>query len=190
MMYRVNSGFIPTSSWLHEPDEGAGMMVGEMCHFIDLLHFIAGERPKRVYAQALNLRRSDLADHDNVTIVVSFDGGSVGTLSYNTVGDKAASKERIEVFSGGTVAILDDFRKLEIVSNGKSSQKKVMNQDKGQAMQLVQTVNAFHERGAAPIPFDELVSGMQVIFAALKSLASGEIVALDPYRLQSMLSGA
>jgi hypothetical protein len=57
-------------------------------------------------------------------------------------------------------------------------------------MQLVQTVNAFHERGAAPIPFDELVSGMQVIFAALKSLASGEIVALDPYRLQSMLSGA
>ena len=78
MIYRVNSGHIPTSSWLHEPAEGGGMLVGEMCHFIDIMHLLSGERPVRVFAQALTLGRSDMADHDNVSIVVNFNDGSVG----------------------------------------------------------------------------------------------------------------
>ncbi|WP_457653571.1 bi-domain-containing oxidoreductase [Rhodocaloribacter sp.] len=183
MIYRVNSGPIPTSTWLHEADEGGGMLVGEMCHFIDLMQYVAGERPVRVYAQALMLNRDDLADHDNVVITVTFDGGSVGTLAYGTVGDKAAPKERLEVYGGGTVAVLDDFRRLEITRGGKRTQKKAMNQDKGQARQLAETVNAFRTRGAAPIPFDELVSGMQAVFAARQSLASGAPVDVTPYRI-------
>ena len=184
MIYRVNSGPIPTSTWLHEADEGGGMLVGEMCHFIDLMQFVAGERPVRVYAQALALHRADLADHDNVVLTVTFDGGSVGTLAYSTVGDKAAPKEQLEVYGGGTVAVLDDFRRLEITRGGKQTRKKAMNQDKGQARQLAETVNAFRTRGAAPIPFDELVSGMQAVFAARQSLASGAPVDVTPYRLE------
>ncbi|MDX1547199.1 MAG: bi-domain-containing oxidoreductase [Rhodothermales bacterium] len=178
MIYRVNSGPIPTSSWLHEPDEGGGMLVGEMCHFIDLMQYVAGERPVRVYAQAMSLGRADLADHDNVSITVTFDGGSVGTLCYSTVGDKAAPKERLEVYGGGTVAVLDDFRRLEIVTDGRRTRKKAMNQDKGQARQLAATVEGFRARGQAPIPFEELVAGMQVVFAARRSLASGEAAVL------------
>jgi polar amino acid transport system substrate-binding protein len=184
MIYRVNSGLIPTSSWLHDPDEGGGMLVGEMCHFIDLMQYVAGERPVRVYAQALSLGRSDIADHDNLSIIVTFDGGSVGTLCYNTVGDKAAPKERLEVYGGGAVAVLDDFRTLDVVKGAKRSREKSMNQDKGQGLQLAETVAAFCERGTAPIPFDELVAGMQVVFAARRSLASGESVTLKPYLLQ------
>ena len=131
MVYRVNSGYIPTSIWIHEPEEGGGMLVGEMCHFIDLMQHISGETPVQVQAHALALNRSDLADHDNVTIVVRFDGGSVGTLCYSTVGDKAASKERLEVYSGGCVAVMDDFRSLEIWKNGKKSKTKSLNQNKG-----------------------------------------------------------
>ncbi|RMH68454.1 MAG: oxidoreductase [Bacteroidetes bacterium] len=182
MVYRVNSGAIPTSTWLHEAAEGGGMLVGEMCHFLDLMQYISGERPVRVYAQSLALGRDDLADHDNVTITVTFDGGSTGTLAYSTVGDKAAPKERLEVFGGGTVAMLDDFRTLEIVRNGTRSRTRSANQDKGQAAQLAATVTAFRTTGQAPIPFDELVAGMQMVFAARRSLQTGEVVAVEPIR--------
>ena len=183
MMYRVNSGYIPTSIWLHEPEEGGGMLVGEMCHFIDLMQHIAGERPIEVHAYALNLNRSDLADHDNVTIVVRFDGGSVGTLCYSTVGDKAASKERLEVYSGGCVAVMDDFRVLEIWKNGKKSKTKSLNQNKGQALQMASTIEAF-KQGTSPISFQELVACMQTIFGARKSLTSGERIMIGRHTLE------
>ena len=181
MLYRVNSGSIPTTSWLHEPKEGGGMLIGEMCHFIDLMQFVCGERPVSVYARSLRLDNELVADHDNLSIIVTFDRGSTGTLCYNTLGDKAASKERLEVYGGGTVAVLDDFRKLEITQNGKHQRSKASNQDKGQARQIERTVEAFRTRGTAPILFDELVAGMQVIFAASRSLVSGEAEALAPH---------
>ena len=174
MLYRINSGLIPTTSWLHQPEEGGGMLVGEMCHFIDLMQFVCGERPTRVYAQALQLGNELVADHDNIALTITFSGGSVGTLGYSTVGDKAASKERLEVYGGGTVAVLDDFRRLELTQNGKRSRSKASNQDKGQAIQVAQTVEAFRTRGTAPIAFEELVVGMEVVFAARRSLVSGE----------------
>ncbi len=184
MIYRVNSGYIPTSSWLHEQEEGGGMLVGEMCHFVDLMQFICGARPTSVYAQSLSLNRADMADTDNLSIVVTFDNGSVGTLFYNTVGDKAAPKERLEVFGGGAVAMLDDFRRLDIVKTGSRSKKKSMNQDKGQAAQIKATLEAVSGKGASPIPFDELVAGMRVIFAAKESLATRQPVTVEPYRLE------
>ena len=180
MLYRVNSGPIPTTSWLHQPEEGGGMLIGEMCHFIDLMQFLCGERPARVYAQALRVGNELVADHDNVALTITFSDGSVGTLGYNTVGDKAAPKERLEVYGGDVVAVLDDFRRLEITRNGKRSRSKLANQDKGQALQMARTVEAFRTCGTAPIPFDELVAGMQVVFAARRSLISGEVEPLEP----------
>ena len=179
MIYRVNSGFIPTSSWLHEKNEGGGMLVGEMCHFIDLMQFISGEQPARVFAQSLTLGRSDIADHDNVSIVITFDKGSTGTLCYSTVGNKIASKERIEVYSGGCAAVLDDFRVLEVVRDGKRSKDKSLNQDKGQVIQLKKTVSSFCANGTSPIPFEQLVAAMTVVFAAKESIVTGSSVELN-----------
>jgi polar amino acid transport system substrate-binding protein len=183
MIYRVNSGPIPTDSWLHRPEEGGGMLVGEMCHFIDLMQFICGETPIRVYAQSLTLGRDDLADHDNLTITVTFDGGSTGTLCYSTVGDSAAPKERLEVYGGGRVAMLNDFRRLERTKDGSTSTSRAWNQDKGQANQMAATVDGFCVQGRAPIAFEELVAGMQVVFAARRSLQSGAPVELTPYQV-------
>jgi predicted dehydrogenase/threonine dehydrogenase-like Zn-dependent dehydrogenase len=179
MIYRVNSGAIPTSTWLHEPDEGSGMLIGEMSHFVDVMQFICGERPARVFASALSLKSQKFADQDNLSIVISFDGGSVGTLCYNTVGNGKVGKERLEVYGGGRVAILDDFRSLEITNAGKSTRTKSANQDKGQQREVNETIEAFRTKGAAPIPFPELVATMKVIFAARQSAASGEAVAVD-----------
>jgi predicted dehydrogenase len=183
MIYLVNSGPIDTDSWLHRPEEGGGMLVGEMCHFIDLMQFMCGERPTQVYAQSLTLSRNDRADHDNLSITITFDSGSVGTLCYNTVGDSAASKERFEVYGSGTVAALNDFRRLEITQDGSTSTSRAWNQDKGQANQMAATVDGFCVQGRAPIAFEELVAGMQVVFAARRSLQSGAPVELTPYQV-------
>lgn len=179
MTYRVNSGHIPTSSWLHEEAEGGGMLVGEMCHFIDLMQFVAEARPISVYARALAIGRGDIADHDNVSILIGFDDGSVGTLSYNTVGSKAAPKERFEIYGGGSCVLLDDFRTLEVFANGRRKRSRAMNQDKGQAIQVSRTIERFRKTGQAPIPFEEIVNGMRVVFAARASLLERREIRLE-----------
>jgi polar amino acid transport system substrate-binding protein len=179
MIYRVNSGNIPISTWLHEEDEGGGMLVGEMCHFIDLMQFVCGQRPATVYAQSLRSNSQKVSDYDNLSIVISFDGGSVGTLCYNTVGNSRFPKEHLEVFGGGVVAAMDDFRSLEIVKSGKPTRVRAANQDKGQSREVAETVEAFRTNGAAPIPFLELVAGMRVVFGARHSVLSGQPVTLS-----------
>lgn len=188
MIYRVNSGSIPTDSWLHRPEEGGGMLIGEMVHFIDLMQFICGETPTQVYAQKMQVGTELLADHDNVSITVTFDRGSTGTLCYNTVGDEVVSKERLEVYGGGKVATLDDYRLLEVTKDGSTSTSKAWNQDKGQENQMSETVQAFRSMGRGPIPFDELVTGMQAIFAAQRSLAKGQPVEVPDYELKVLSS--
>lgn len=170
IIYRVNSGRIPTDSWLHEPEEGGGMLVGEMIHFIDLMQFLTDAEPTRVTANSMVLGRDDLADFDNVAITVTFSDGSLGTLAYSTVGDKAASKERIEVYGGGTAAHLDDFRTMIVSKDGRRTKSRSWNQDKGQEKELKETVDCFREQGSAPIPFDELYRGMSAVFDARDAL--------------------
>jgi predicted dehydrogenase/threonine dehydrogenase-like Zn-dependent dehydrogenase len=180
MIYRVNSGNIPTTTWLHEEGEGGGMLIGEMCHFVDLMQFVCGHQPTTVYAHGLRANSQKVFDHDNLSIVIGFQGGSVGTLSYNTVGNSGFPKERLEVYGGGSVGVIDDFRLLEIVKGGKPMRLKSANQDKGQKREVTETVDSFRTKGLAPIPFSELVAGMRVIFAARQSAISGQPVTLKP----------
>ena len=163
------------------------MLVGEMCHFIDLMQFICEERPVSVYATSMAVDNQTVADRDNVVIVIAFDKGSVGTLCYNTVGNKAAPKERLEVYGGGVAAFLDDFRSLEIAQGQKSSRSKA-NQDKGQAREVAESIAAFR-MGTSPIPFEELVTGMRVVFAARQSLVSGEPVKVSGRETLGELTG-
>jgi len=187
MMYRVNSGHIPTDAWLYDAAEGGGMLVGEMCHFVDMMQFVAGEVPVEAYAKALSLKNSNIADQDNVSISIRFDKGSVGTLNYNTIGDKAFPKERFEVYGGNAVAVIDDFKTFEYSHSGKTKRTKKWNQDKGQANEIERTIEEFRTTRRAPIPFEEIVNGMRVIFAVQKSLKTGMPVEVSAYELHTAL---
>lgn len=180
MIYRINSGHISTSSWMHRPEQGGGMLVGEMCHFVDLMMFLSGDVPTHVTAYAARVDREDVSDHDNLSISVKFERGAVGILCYNTVGTKAAGKERFEVYGGGRVGWLDDFRSLQLGHDRDTKRTKKWSQDKGREQQITQTVAAFREKGRAPIPFRELDLGMRVIFAARQSLSTGSAVSVAP----------
>jgi predicted dehydrogenase len=107
----------------------------------------------------------------------SYPDGSVGTVTYLANGDKAFPKERVEVFTGGRVAVLDDFRSLEMVHNGKRQViRSRLRQDKGHQAAWEVFVKAIAQGGEPPIPYDQLFGVTRATFAAVEALRSGESV--------------
>src|ERR1700731_3502400 len=128
--YRVNAGFIPADHWLNDPEQGGGRVIGEVCHFVDFLTFLVGAAPIEV--EAHSLANPGKYSNDNVISSLRFADGSQGTISYLANGDKSYSKERVEVFGGGAVAVLEDFRRLELVGGGRKQVfRSLLRQDKG-----------------------------------------------------------
>ena len=171
--YRGNAGFLPPNHWLHDPEQGGGRLIGEGCHFVDFLTFLVGEPPVSVSTQGL----PDLGRYrgDNLVLTLQYRDGSVGTLTSLANGDKAFPKERVEVFTGGKVAALDDFRSLELIENG---QRRVtvsrLRQDKGHRAEWEAFSRAIISGGPPPIPYDHLLGVTRATFVALESLRNGE----------------
>ena len=115
--YRVNAGFLAADHWLNDPLQGGGRILGEVCHFVDFLCFLTGSSPVEV--ETCSLPNPGQYSNDNVVCSLRFADGSQGTISYLANGDKSFSKERVEVFGGGSVAVLENFRRLELVRGGK-----------------------------------------------------------------------
>jgi predicted dehydrogenase len=177
---RVNAGEIPASSWVHDPREGGGRLVGEGCHFVDLCQAIAGARVTQVFAQAIGPAGGARAD-DNFHLSLQLADGSIAQIAYAATGDASAGKERIEVIGAGVLAVLDDFRKLELHRGGKVSHVRALAQDKGHAAALAAFVGAARG-GPAAIPLDHLEAASRATLAAARSLQSGlpERVELGP----------
>ncbi len=151
MHYRVNAGHVPGDSWLHGA-QGGGRIVGEACHFVDALTFLAGGPPVSVSAF-----RPEGID-DTVSAVLRFADGSTGTILYSSLGDSSLPKEYLEIFASGTIVRLDDFRKLHITTGGKTTTQSASAQDKGQAGLVKAFYAAARDGATAPIPLDELVA--------------------------------
>ncbi len=145
--YRVNAGAVPKESWIQN-EEGGGRIVGEVCHFVDYLQFLTGAEPVEVFAYA--------AGADTLSIVVKFSDGSVGNINYFATGDRSFPKERVEVYGGGRVAVLDDFRVLECWRDGKRKVTKRLAQDKGFDQELAAFVAAARVGAVMPIAWRSL----------------------------------
>ncbi|MBM4258953.1 MAG: zinc-binding dehydrogenase [Deltaproteobacteria bacterium] len=176
--YRINAGYIPLEHWVHDPEQGGGRIIGEVCHFVDLLSFLSGSLPVQVYANALS--NGGRYCNDNVMITLTFANGSVGTITYVANGDKAFPKERVEVFGGDAVAVLDDFRSLELVRHGNRQVHKArLRQDKGHRGEWEAIVAAIQKGAPEPIPFTESVVVTRATFAIVESLRTGKAVKID-----------
>ena len=176
--YRVNAGYIPPNHWVHDPAQGGGRIIGEGCHFVDFLAFLAGDPPVSVTARAL----PDTSHYreDNAVLTFTFPDGSLGTLSYLSNGDKAFPKERVEVFCGGLVAVLDDYRSLETVQDGRRQVwRSRLRQDKGHQAEWEAFTAAITSGGPPPIPYLHLFGVTTATFAAVQALRSGETVSIQ-----------
>ena len=171
--YRVNAGTIPLTHWTHDPAQGGGRVIGEGCHFVDFLAFLTGAAPVSVNAHALP--DGGKYREDNLSMTFTFPDGSIGVVDYLANGDKSFPKERVEVFCGGRVAVLDDFRALEMVHNGRRTVTKKA-QDKGWYSEWVAFVHAIREGSQPPIPYEQLIGVTKATFAAMESLRGGQNV--------------
>jgi polar amino acid transport system substrate-binding protein len=172
MHYRVNAGFIPRDHWVHDPVEGGGRIVGEVCHFVDLLQHLAGAAPLRVCAECIAGDTRYRGD-DNLVLTLRFGDGSIGTIAYTAAGDPGIPKERLEIFGDGRVAILDDFRSLRLAAGGRARRVRSGNQDKGFEEEIRRFLTALRTGGEMPIPFDQCAATTRATFAALESLRTG-----------------
>jgi predicted dehydrogenase len=177
--YRVNAGFIPSSHWLHDPSKGGGRLIGEGCHFIDYLVFLVGQIPERVHTQALPDKGK--YSSDNFMITMAFSDGSIGTISYLANGNKSVGKEYLEVFCGGKVGILDDFRKLQLFGQSTERKREYFKQDKGHISAWTEFVNAVINNSEAPIPYTELIGSAYVVLACDQSMRTGQPVNIKDF---------
>jgi len=177
MHYRVNAGFLKADHWTQETAEG-GRILGEICHFVDFLTFMAGAWPARVQTHAL--AHGGLYTDDNLILHLEFANGSQGTITYAANGDKAYSKERVEIFGGGTVGVLEDFRELELSRGGrKQSERSRLAQNKGHRAEWAAFAKALCEGGPPPIAFEEIAAVSLATFRALASRRLGESMPVD-----------
>lgn len=172
----MNAGFIPADVWVQDMKIGGGRIVGEACHFIDLMIYLTGSQVKEVMMSALGTNPSE--NTDNAIVTLKFENGSQGVINYFSNGSKAYSKERVEVYTQGKVLILDNFRKLEGFGfNGFSSFSGKI--DKGHKEQFKRLIKSVQAGGEALIKFDEIVNTSKASFAAIESLQTKNWIKID-----------
>jgi predicted dehydrogenase len=163
----MNAGSIPANSWVHDMNIGGGRIIGEACHYIDLITYLTGSKVKSVCM--IGMGEKPQANTDNATILLKYENGSTGVINYFANGSKAYQKERIEVYSQERTLITDNFCVTQGFGTGSFS-------DKGHVAQFKLLVERVKNGGAALIPFDEIVNTTLASFAAINSLLTKQWV--------------
>ncbi|MBI3578664.1 MAG: bi-domain-containing oxidoreductase [Ignavibacteriales bacterium] len=178
MNYRVNAGFISKTHWVRDPVEGGGRIIGEMCHFIDLMQFVTGSLPTKVFAEPLSIGGASSQDDDSVTITIKFHDGSIGTIMYIANGDSSVPKERLEVSSTGRTAVIDNFQALSLYQQGKRRDFKFSAIEKGHREEVKAFLHAIQNGAPSPIAFESMLATTFATFKIVESLQVGASVSL------------
>jgi predicted dehydrogenase/threonine dehydrogenase-like Zn-dependent dehydrogenase len=165
----MNAGFIPPNSWVHDLKIGGGRIIGEACHLIDLITFLSGSLVKEIVMTAAGKNPEE--NTDNASLLLKYENGSVGVINYFSNGNKAYSKERVEIYSQGRTMVIDNFRKLECF--GFSTKGFSKSQDKGHFNQFEQLQNRLSVGGNELIPFSETLNTSRAALCAIESLKVG-----------------
>ena len=166
----MNAGFVPSNIWVHDMEIGGGRIIGEACHFIDLITYLSGSKVKSVCMNSMGIQTKE--NTDNASILLKYENGTNAVINYFSNGSKAYSKERVEVYHQDKTLVMDNWRKLKGYGfnnfNTASS-----SQDKGHPNQFNLFINSVQKGGNQIIPFDELVNTTKASFAAIESLKNG-----------------
>lgn len=172
----MNAGMIPANVWVHDMNVGGGRIIGEACHFIDLITYLTGSKVISVCMNSMGINPNE--NTDNASILLKYENGSNGVINYFANGSKSYPKERIELFSQERTAVIDNFR----ITTGygfKNFSKLKTSLDKGHKTQFQLLINNVKNGGAPLIPFEELINTTKASFAAITSLKTGTWVTIE-----------
>ena len=176
IQYTVAAGPTPRDTWITDPMEGGGRILGEACHFVDLCGHIVGQPPVQVFASALS---KNFELDDSITALIRYRDGSVANIHYLAQTTSELPKERFEASSGGITGTCENFKQTRIMGTNAAEGIKNINQDKGQAKALREVLGALRSGGVGPFSLEELIATSKVTFAIQESIRSGAPVVIS-----------
>jgi predicted dehydrogenase len=182
LLYRVNAGFIPPDSWVHDPAQGGGRLLGEGCHFFDFLRHAAGANAQAVTVEPLAANRADLPETGNFSATVTFANGAVGQLLYTSQGAPAMGKEYFEGFAAQCSGALHDFRSATFFQGDRREELGRHAQDKGQRALLEAVLASVASGGSPPMSPEAVFESSILTLAAQASLLTRKTVPLADLR--------
>ncbi|MGB6269774.1 MAG: bi-domain-containing oxidoreductase [Olleya sp.] len=172
----MNAGAIPPNVWVHDMAVGGGRIIGEACHYLDLIVYLTGSKIKEVCMNALGQNPEE--NTDNASILVKLENGSTGVINYFSNGAKSYSKERLEVYSQEKTLTMDNF--IKTTGYGTKGFSKLKTKlDKGHKAQFHKIVESLKKGSVELIPYSELINVTKASFAAIESLKSGQWVEIQ-----------
>ena len=166
--YRMNAGYIPLDHWVHT-EEGGGRNIGEACHIYDLFTYLTEAVAINIQAQTVAPRTGHYSRLDNFIVIITFDDGSVATLTYTALGSKDYPKEKMEVYLDGKVLVMDDYRNLDIYG-AKIKGVKTKISEKGQKEEILAYAKAIKMGGEWPIALWEQIQATEIALQVEKYL--------------------
>lgn len=171
MNFRINAGYIPNDHWIQDPVKGGGRIIGEVCHFVDLMSYFANSNPRRVFASSISSDSNKWKNEDNISVSIEFADGSLGSIVYTAMGPKNIDKEYLEVFSAGNYFRINDFREAVFSVNGKI--KRLKNSGKGHKEEIAEFISCLKNSQKSPIDFDSLIYTCLTTLKIQQSLKEG-----------------
>ena len=154
IVYNINAGQLPNDHWLKDKEIGGGRLIGEACHFLDLLRYLVGYKIRDIKISRLGVLNEI---EDTFSLLIDFEDGSIGNINYFANGDKSFPKEKIEIFCQEKVILIDNFRKIKSWGIKQPFNQTLLVQDKGQKHCIRKFVKAIKEKNESPIPIDEIL---------------------------------
>ena len=170
MNFRINAGYIPKEHWT-QTEVGGGRIIGELCHWIDLMQFYCDAEPIKVYSDCVNTDNIKIKSDDNLSILIKFSDGSLGNIAYVANGDKGLAKERIEVSGGNISFVNDDFRKGHLYNGNKVTE--IKNQGKGHKEEVIAFMDSIKNGEKSPISFRSQILTTLTTFKIIESINTG-----------------
>lgn len=180
MTYTINAGSIPPGAWVHDPDQGGGRIVGEACHFIDLMVFLTGSLVSSV--ASVQMERGVAVVEDKMAFILSFEDGSVGSINYFANGAASYPKEVVEIFSQGRILRIDNYRKMSGYGFSNFKRLSTRRMDKGHQAEVAAFVESVTKGGKPLIELEEIANVTLATFAAISSARRHRMITLvDEY---------
>ena len=161
-IYTINAGFIDPNHWTQDKNIGGGRLIGEACHFVDLLRHLSNSKIEEF--NYINMKDSKPCP-DNFSLQLKFENGSIGVINYLSNGSKAFPKERIEVFSGNSIICLNNFRKIETWGIKNFKTRRTFSQNKGQLKCTENFIKAIKKGDPSPIPIEEIFEVQEILLS-------------------------
>ncbi len=177
--YRVNAGFVPSDHWVHSEEEGGSRIIGEVCHFVDMMQFLIRSNPVKVYAEMISGNNKTALNSDNVVISLKFGDGSIGNILYTASGDKAFSRELVEIFSENKTIVIKDYRLTEYYCSGKKKTFKTFNQEMGHKEELKSFFDVIKGKSVEIMTPQEIFLSALTVFKINESLHTGNSVKIE-----------